>query len=260
MKISRTILLTVLILNSTIGFCVTGNEMSERNAGSDTSFDYIADRFADIQVLRYQVKGFENLSLNEKKLAYFLTQAGLSGRDIFYDQKNKNNLMVRKTLEAILNSYAGDKKSSEWNDFTVYCKRFFFANGMHHHYAADKMIPGCTPDYFSKLMDATDVKLLPLNGKSIGDFKTTITKIIFDRSVDPKLVDLSATDVIKASSNNFYENVSQEEVENYYKQKKLAEPNNKSEMGLNTKLVKENGKITEKVWKSGRRSPRDPSI
>ena len=214
-----------------------------------TPFDYIADRFADIQVLRYKIHDFEKLSPKQKELAYYLTQAGLCGRDIFYDQKYRHGLVIRKTLEGILNTYKGDKSSDDWKQFITYCNRFFFANGNHHHYSADKMIPECSFDYFASLVKGSDPASLPLAGNSVDDFLNKLKPIVFDPKVDPKVVDLSAKDVVASSCNNFYEGVTQKEAEDYYK--KLAEknPGNRSQLGFNTKLVKENGQLKELVWK-----------
>ena len=249
LKLSCSIVFLLILSTS----CGTKKEESESIKSSDTTFDYIADRFADIQVLRYQVKGFEKLSLRQKRLVYYLYQAGLSGRDIFYDQKNKNNLTIRKTLEAILHTYRTSKSGEEWNKFITYCNRFFFSNGIHHHYSADKIIPECLSFYFVSLVEGCDDKILPLEGKSKKDFLAMIEPIVYNPKIDPKCVDLSATDVIIASANNFYENVNQQEAENYYSNLKKAEPDNRSQIGFNTKLIKENGTITERVWKSGGR-------
>jgi dipeptidyl-peptidase-3 len=218
---------------------------------ADSSFNFMADRFADIQLLRYKVTGFEQLSLKDKKLAYFLCMAGLSGRDIFYDQKNKNNLKIRHTLEAILNTYKETTNIDEWDQFTLYCKRFFFANGIHHHYSADKLLPGFSQQYFAKLINGCNEKFLPMQGRAKADFIKEITKLIFDPNIDSKGVNLSSDDLVKSSANNFYENVSQKEVEEYYAQIKQKNPDNKSQIGFNSKTVKEDGKIVEKVYKSG---------
>jgi dipeptidyl-peptidase-3 len=231
--------------------CNTNENKEESKNGVDKSFDFIADRFADIQVLRYPVPGYENLPLQQKKLAYYLTQAGLSGRDIFYDQKSRHGLKVRKTLEAVLNSYSGEKGGDDWDKFNVYCKRFFFSNGMYHHYSADKMIPGCSFEYFKTLINSSDEKLLPLEGMSKEEFLNKLQPIMFDPAIEPKTVDLSAKDIITGSSNNFYENVTQKEAEEYYAQLKKEKAGDVSQIGFNTKLVKENGKLVEKVWKSG---------
>src|SRR4051812_20343363 len=165
MKIFTRKIWTVMFAVSSVMF---SNNIQAGSPGDvpGKSFDYIADRFADIQVLRYKVEGFDKLTLKQKKLAYYLTQAGLCGRDIFYDQKNSNNLLVRKTLEAILTTYNGDKKNENWDKFTLYCKRFFFANGMHHHYSSDKMLPEFSQDYFETLIKGTSPQKLPFGKAS----------------------------------------------------------------------------------------------
>lgn len=224
----------------------------KQKENSSIEFDFIADRFADIQVLRYQVPGFDQLSLKQKELAYYLYEAGLSGRDIFYDQKYKNGLLIRKTLEAVLNSYEGDKNSNDWKQFEEYCNRFFFANGIHHHYSSDKMFPSCSQEYFTQLIEKSDPAMIPLEGMSINEFTGNIIPIIYDPTIAPKTVDLSDTnDVIKSSSNNFYSNVAQAEAEKYYGDLRASDPANRSQLGFNSQLVKENGVIKERVWGIG---------
>ena len=210
-------ILPILIFNS----CSPkkGEQNNSASANSD-SFNFIADRFADIQVLRYQIPGFEKLSLKDKKLAYYLYQAGLSGRDIFYDQKYKHGLRVRKALEAILNEFSDTKSGEEWDKFLTYSKRFFFSNGIYHHYSSDKILPEFNFEYFSSLISGCDPKTLPLDGMTTEEFLTLMKSVMFDPSFDPKGVDLSAKDVIKSSANNFYVNVDQHEAENYYLQLK----------------------------------------
>ncbi|MBK6445259.1 MAG: dihydrofolate reductase [Bacteroidetes bacterium] len=217
---------------------------------TEPGFNYMADRFADIQVLRYKVDGFDELSLQQKELAYYLYQAGLCGRDIFYDQKYRYGLTVRKTLEGILQSYSGEKKGDQWDKFIIYCKRVFFANGIHHHYSSDKMFPECKQEYFADLLKKSDPKKLPLEGMALPEFSTFMLKIVFDPNTDPKQVDLSAgIDVIKASANNFYSGVTQAETEAYYDSLKKANPDDKSQIGFNTQLTKEDGILKERVWK-----------
>lgn len=225
---------------------------SDQAAKNDTAaFDYIADRFADVQVLRYEVKGFDELSLQQKQLAYYLYQAGLCGRDIFYDQKYRHGLQLRRTLETILETYGGERSGESWDQFMTYCKRFFFANGNHHHYSADKIVPACDAAYFDRLLDQSDSTKLPLKGMSLAQFKTFINPIVFDPAVDPKNVNLSAKDVILGSCNNFYSGVNQQEAEAYYKNLKEKNPKDRSQIGFNSQLVKENGQLKENVWKSG---------
>src|SRR5215216_1099366 len=141
---------------------------SGTEAPATNAFEFKADRFADIQVLRYRVPGFEQLSLKQKTLVYYLYEAGLSGRDIFYDQKNAHNLTVRKTLEGILRSYRGERAGKNWDAFVVYAKQVFFANGIHHHYASAKILPGFPEEYLSNLIAQSDATQLPLEGKAVA--------------------------------------------------------------------------------------------
>ncbi len=215
-------------------------------------FEVECDRFADLEVLRYEIKGFEELTAKQKELAYYLYEAANSGRDIIYDQKYKHNLKIRKTLEAIYNSYKGERTSAEWKKFEVYAKRVWFSNGIHHHYSNLKFIPGCSYAYFEGLVKASDMKQLPLEGKTLSVFLGEMKPIIFDPNVDPKSVDLApGIDNVKASANNFYEGVTQEEVEAYYASRMSKDDGEPISWGLNSKMVKENGEIAEKVWKVG---------
>ena len=219
---------------------------------SEEEFQVVADQFADIQVLRYRVPGFDQLSLQQKKLAYYLTEAGLAGRDIFYDQKYKHNLAVRKTLEAILRTYSGDKNSDEYKKLLVYAKRFFFSNGLHHHYSTAKFVPECSPEFFRDVLQKTDKSRLPLEGKSLDEFTKSITPIIFDAKLDAKMVDLSPNiDNVKASAVNFYRDVTEEEVNRFYEDLKNKSDNKLLSFGLNSQVVKEGGKVSERPWKVG---------
>src|SRR5665213_2602510 len=216
----------------------------------DTSFKVTAQSFADIQVLRYEAPGFNQLNLQQKQLAYYLYAAALAGRDIFYDQKSKYGIMLRKTLEAMYGSYTGDKTSADWKKFETYCGRFWFSNGNHHHYSNDKFFPECSADYFLSVAKASDSTLFPRNpGESMNAFLTRIKPIIYDPKIEPKLVNLTANkDNVVTSSVNFYENVTQKDVENFYS--KFDSIGNQPQWGLNSKLVKDSsGKIVEKVWK-----------
>ncbi len=216
-------------------------------------FKVEADRFADIQVLRYQVPGFEALSATQKELAYYLYEAALCGRDIIWDQKYRNNLFVRRTLEAIWTSYSGDKNNDNYKAFEEYTKRVWFSNGIHHHYASEKIIPKFSQEFFAKAINALPNEKLPLeNGMSKSAFINFISPIIFDPNVDGKTVNLEAgIDNIKGSANNFYEGVTQKEVEAFYESKIDTADKSPIEYGLNSKLIKENGKIIEKQWKVG---------
>jgi dipeptidyl-peptidase-3 len=227
----------------------TGTLQTENN-----EFNFFSEQFADFRMLRYQVPGFEQLTLQQKKLCYYLFEATLSGRDIFYDQSYKNNLVIRKTIEAIISSKNVDKGSDQWKLFDVYAKRVWFSNGIHHVYSNNKMIPECTRDWFAGQVRSVDSKSLPLaEDQSVEQFIDWLMPILYDPKVAPKRVNLDANeDLIKTSSVNFYENVSQQEVENYYKDLASKTPDHAPSFGLNSKLVKDgNGNLTEKQWKIG---------
>jgi dipeptidyl-peptidase-3 len=218
--------------------------------GYDSNFKVEAEAFGDLQLLRYQVPGFKSLSLQQKKLSYYLYEAALCGRDIIYDQKSKNGILLRKTLETIYGTYNGDKNTANWKKFEVYCGRFWFSNGNHHHYSNEKFLPECSYEYFATLVKHCDVKQLPTAGASTEDFLAKIKPLIYDLNVEPKVVDQRPDiDNVVNSSNNFYEGVTQKEVEAYYAT--FDTKGNAPSWGLNSKLIKEDGKIAEKVWKSG---------
>jgi dipeptidyl-peptidase-3 len=231
--------------------CNSGDPSSKKTKTDDANFDVMAESFADLQVLRYQVPGFEQLTAKEKELAYYLYEATLCGRDMIYDQKSKYGIMLRKTIETIYGTYKGDKSIAEWKHFTDYAGRFWFSNGNHHHYGNEKFIPACSADYFKSLIMSSDTATLPKeSGESVQAFWTRVQPLFFDLKVEPKCVDLrSGIDNVAASSNNFYEGVTQKEVEAFYD--KMPTSGNAPSWGLNSKVVKENGVVTEKVWKSG---------
>ena len=228
--------------------CKTQSPSANKN-----SFKYSTEQFADLRILRYQVPGFDELSLNTKTMLYYLSQAALSGRDIIYDQNFKYNLVVRRTLEAIVANYAGDRTTDDFKSFMVYTKRVWFSNGVHHHYSSMKFQPKFSYDYFAGLVKGLSPDVLPLkNGQSVDDFLKILEPIMFDPKVDAKKVNLDAgVDHIANSANNYYEGLTEKEVVDFYK--KRIDPKDKEPIswGLNSKLVKENGKITEKVWKVG---------
>lgn len=220
-------------------------------AVTSKAFDVEAEAFADIQVLRYQVPGFDQLSLKQKQLAYYLSEAALAGRDIIYDQKSKYGLLLRKTLETAYSTYKGNKNTADWKKFQEYCGRFWFSNGNHHHYGNEKFIPACPYEYFASVIKNSDTKKLPLEqGETVDAFLTRIQPLVYETSVEPKLVDLRPNiDNIKNSSVNFYEGVSQKEVEDFYA--KFDTKGDAPSWGLNSKTMKQNGQIVEKVWKVG---------
>ena len=203
--------------------------------------NYIAEQFDDIRILRYQVPAFEGLTLKEKLFIYYLSRAALAGRDILWDQNNKYNLRIRRVLEKILRDYRGDRECEEFKAFVLYAKKVFFANGIHHHYSMDKFIPFFSKEYFRSLLAAV--------GRE-KEFEG-LERILFDRDYMAKRVVLDgAKDLVKASANNYYSGVTQQEVEDFYKLPSGGEGQPISR-GLNSTLVKKDGKLVEEVWKIG---------
>lgn len=218
-------------------------------------FSYIVDQFADLQILRYQVPGFENLSLRQKQLLYHLSEAALMGRDILFDQNGRYNLVIRRTLEAVYQYGTVDKSSADYQAFEVYLKRVWFANGIHHHYGEDKFIPGFSEAFFEAAVRSVDASLLPLKvGETVDTLLARLKPVIFDPTVMPKrTVQSGDTDWIQTSANNYYgEDVTQAEVEAFYGKMK-AEGDSRCPLsyGLNSRLEKENGQLVERVWKVG---------
>ena len=222
---------------------------------NDNGFDYVVDRFADLEILRYQVPRFESLTLKQKQLLYHLSEAALMGRDILFDQNCRYNLPIRRTLEAIYTSYKGDRQTTDFRALETYLKRVWFANGIHHHYAEDKFQPGFSAEFLKKAISQLDPALVPVRpGQSIEAFTEEICQVILDPTVLPKRTTQSGDqDLIQASANNYYgEGLTQKEVEDFY----ASQKNDPTDMtpisyGLNSRLVKENGQIQEKVWKVG---------
>ena len=226
-------------------------------AGKETAkadeFTYQVDRFEDISVLKYRLPGFEQLTTGEKEFIYYLSEAALCGRDILWDQNFKYNLVIRKTIEAIITSYSGDKQAAEYSSFITWAKRVFFANGIHHHYSNDKFVPGFSGEYFATLVNGSDSVLLPLKeGQKASDLIAMLTPVILDPALYAKKVDQSTgVDMITSSANNFYEGVTQAEVERYYASMTDPADQRPVSWGLNTKVVKIDGKVTEIPYKSG---------
>lgn len=221
----------------------------EINKNND--FKYFTEKFDDFQILRYRVPGFEKLSLNKKILLYYLYQAALSGRDILWDQNYKHNLCIRKTLENIVATYNGNRNNEDFEKFMTYTKKVWFSNGIHHHYSTEKFIPDFSKDYFVELIKNSSSENLPLmDNESVEDLINKLTPIIFNKNIDNKRVNLDASkDLIKASANNFYEGISQAEAEKFYTDNTDVSDKEPVSAGMNSKLVKENGEIKEKVWK-----------
>ncbi len=248
MKLTR--IAWLLVLSLLVGACQKPAEKEdsaekEPAASSESDFQIKIDEFADLKIYRYEVPGFDMLSLQEKKLLYFLSEAAYCGRDITWDQNYKHNLAIRKTIENIWDSYSGDRKSAEFAQFTEYAKRVWFSNGIHHHYGNEKILPTFPQAYFADLV----------NNSSLENKEETISflgKVMFDPTIAPKKVNkANGADVIATSAVNFYgDGLTQEEVEAYYASLKPAKKEDRPiSYGLNSKVVKENGKVVEKVWK-----------
>ena len=209
------------------------------------------ERFADIQMLRYELKGFEDLSLNQKLYIFCLAKATLMGRDITFDQQGKYNLRIRKTLETIYLHYEGDRECEEFKAFEVYLKRIWFASGIHHHYGCEKFKPGFSEEYFYHLLENIGEKLLPIKrGETKEDLMRQLESILFDPEVMPKRVNQTdGEDLVLTSACNFYEDVTQEEVERFYAKMKKTDNPNPPSYGLNSKLIKRNSEVVELTWK-----------
>ncbi len=237
-------LMALVLMSSLFYSCKDDNkdkEIAEVETSTETEFDYKVEEFADIKVLRYQIPGFEDLTLQEQKLVYYLTQAGLSGRDIMWDQNYRHNLEIREALENIYANYAGDKDASDWKAFETYMKRVWFSNGIHHHYSNDKIKPEFSKEYFDTLLAETKTEL---TGEPY--------EVIFNDK-DAKKVNLDvAKGLLEGSAINFYgPDVTAAEAEAFYKKKSSPNKDKPLSYGLNSTLVKENGQLVEKVWKSG---------
>lgn len=227
----------------TIGAAAALCSCSQREKKTqDTDFHYLLDEFADLKVIRFRVPGWDNLSLRQKEYAYHLSEAAKLGRDITWDQYCKWNLPIRHVVEDILNEYEGDRECADFQNFTVYAKRLFFANGIHHHYSEDKFFPECPKEYFQSLMEAV----------GDGEQATELLEVIYSPDIYPQRRSTSKTgDIVELSAVNFYDGVTREEVDKYYNS--MMDPNDKTPIsyGLNTKVVKEDGKVVEKPWKVG---------
>ncbi|OBX24562.1 dipeptidyl-peptidase-3 [Gelidibacter algens] len=211
------------------------------NKESNAQFDYNVEQFADIKILRYQIPGWENLTLKEQKLVYYLTQAGLAGRDIIWDQNYRHNLKIRTALETIYANHNGDKSSDDWKAFETYVKRVWFSNGIHHHYSNDKIKPDFSEDYLKTLLAETNATL---EGEAF--------EVIFNDKDSKKVNQGKGVDNVAQSAVNFYgPDVTNADVEKFYKNKKSPNPEKPLSFGLNSKLIKENGQLKELVYKSG---------
>lgn len=214
----------------------------------DSSFQYSVDKFADVEILRYYVPGFKSLSLKQKELIYYLNQAALEGRDILWDQNNRYNLSIRRLCETLYQNFAGDKTSEDWKNFEMYLKQIWMANGIHHHYSEDKIMPKFSQDVFVSMIKSIDATLLPFGDETLNE----ILPVMFEPNVMPKRMNqASGADLVKTSAVNFYEGVTQKQVEDFYT--KMKNPNDTTPIsyGLNSKVMLKNGQVTEEVWKIG---------
>lgn len=217
------------------------------------TFDYTVEQFADLQLLRYKVHEFENLTLKQKELIYYLSQAALEGRDILFDQNGKYNLVIRRMLEVVYTDYQGDRADANFIHMEIYLKRVWFSNGIHHHYASDKFVPGFSPEFFKAALQSVDPSKLPLaEGETVDMLCEEVFPIIFDPEVMPKRVNQAdGEDLVLTSAANYYEGVTQKEAEDFYNAMKSPDDTMPVMFGMNSRLVKEDGKVQEKVWKSG---------
>ena len=214
-------------------------------------FDYTVEQFADLQILRYKVKDFDKLSLKQKELVYYLSQAALEGRDILYDQNGKYNLIIRQMLETVYTDYQGDRQDTNFVNLETYLKRVWFSNGIHHHYASDKFVPGFTPEFFKAALASVDAAKLPLaEGETLDQLCDEVFPVIFGPNVMKKRVNQTeGEDLIQTSASNYYEGVTQAEAEAFYNAMKNPADSTPVMYGMNSRLVKADGKVFEKVWK-----------
>jgi dipeptidyl-peptidase-3 len=245
----KTIKYLFILLVTVTSFNCNTEEMNQPD-----NFKYMTEQFADLGILRYKISGFEELPLKQKEMLYYLYEAALAGRDIYYDQNYKYNLKIRRTLEAIVDSYSGDREAEDFQKFMVYTKRVWFSNGIHHHYSNMKIMPDFSKEYFTELINNSNASEFPLaEGETIEDLVSFLTPIIFDPNIARKKVNLDpSADLIKTSAVNFYgDGLTQKEVEKFYsKMVKKGDPH-PIWYGLNSKLLNENGILKEKVWKVG---------
>jgi len=246
MKLTKSI--TLITIGLLLMGCINDPGIKKKLPPAETEetiveekFDYVVEQFADIKVLRYQIPGWENLSLKEQKLVYFLTKAGLSGRDIMWDQNYRHNLRIRKALEKVYTSYAGDKTTGDWKSFETYLKRVWFSNGIHHHYSNDKIKPAFTKEYLTSILADTSTKL-----------PKEVVNVIFNDKDAKKVNQAKDIDNVALSAVNFYgPNVTNKDVRSFYDKKKSPDSIKPLSYGLNSQLVKENGVLKERIYKSG---------
>ena len=242
-----------LILMTVAATLLTSCGGSKTTTAEAEKFDYTVEQFADLQILRYKVPGFEELTLKQKELIYYLTEAALEGRDILFDQNGKYNLRIRRMLEAVYTNYQGDKTTPDFKNMEVYLKRVWFSNGIHHHYGMEKFVPGFSQDFLKQAVLGTDAQLLPLSeGQTAEQLCDELFPVMFDPAILAKRVNQAdGEDLVLTSACNYYDGVTQQEAESFYGAMKDPKDETPVSYGLNSRLVKEDGKIQEKVWKVG---------
>ena len=236
------------------GLCLAscGTKPQTATEGAD-AFNYVVDQFADVQILRYRVPDFETFSLQQKLLVYYLSQAAVEGRDILYDQNGRHNLCIRRTLEAVYENYGGDRSTADFKALETYLKQVWMGNGIHHHYSMDKFVPAFSQAFFAQAVQGIDPAKLPLaEGETAQALVEKLTPVIFDPAVMPKRVNQAAgQDLIATSACNYYEGVTQREVEQFYDKMKDPADATPVPYGLNSKLVKRDGRVQELTYKVG---------
>jgi dipeptidyl-peptidase III len=243
------LLLSIIILIVMVTSC-----KKEKKETSENAFQFLVEQFADVKIMRYQVPGFDELTLGQKKLLYYLSQAAIEGRDILFDQNYRYNLAVRRSLEAIYDNFEGDRSSDEFKQFEIYLKRVWFSNGIHHHYSTDKFEPGFSSAYFAFLLDEINESELPMyENESKDDFIARLQPVIFDTNFEHKRVNQAdGEDLLLTSANNYWgKDITQAEAEKFYASLKNPDDQEPISYGLNSRLVKENGMLVEKVWHIG---------
>lgn len=237
-----TAILKKALMGAALSMGITTTAMADNN---NSKFNYVVDRFADVEVLRYKVPGFEDLSLKQKMLIYYLTEAAITGRDILWDQNNRYNLQLRQLLENIYTSYSGDRNSADFKAFEKYLKQVWFANGIHHHYSMDKFTPEFSREFFDKCVATLPASKRPADMDGIS-------RVVFDPGFMPKKVNQAeGADLIVTSATNLYEGVTQKEVEDYYAAIKDTTDVTPVSYGLNARVVKKDGKVVEQIYKIG---------
>ncbi len=234
-------------------FCSCVRNAPSQSSEQHSKINYVVEKFADLQILRYEVSGFDDLTVAQKTLLYYLSQAAIEGRDILFDQNCRYNLAIRRTLEAVYANYQGDKSSVDWDNFVVYLKRVWFSNGIHHHYGEEKFLPAFPQAFFTAAVTSIDASTLPLGrGQTVEQLLAELVPVMFDPTVMAKKVNQAhGVDLLLTSANNYYLGVKQTEAEAFYNKMKKPGDEHPVPYGLNSRLVKENGRLVEQVWKVG---------